>query len=110
MGEQDILIGMGVSGGEGVGQLIDWGEKTAADFVGSVVLLNELDDRVASLVEASGIVSLGGGITSHGAVLARELQIPCVVVSDPERIKSFLGEQVVVDGWEGTIKHMKSAV
>jgi pyruvate,water dikinase len=104
MGEQDVLKGIGVSGGEGVGQLIDWVEMTPTDFVGRVVLLNELDDRVASLVEASGIVSLRGGITSHGAVLARELQIPCVVVSEPEAIKSLLGHQVVVDGWDGTIK------
>ncbi|MEM8777441.1 MAG: putative PEP-binding protein [Cyanobacteria bacterium P01_G01_bin.49] len=53
--------------------------------------------------QASGIITEQGGITSHGAILARELGIPAVV--GVSGIASWLrtGDSVLVDGNNGTI-------
>lgn len=99
------ISGTGVSGGEGRGVLVEWPEDETPKVAGAVVLLSDLDTRVSLLVEASAIVSEAGGVTSHGAVLARELQIPCVVVrDDAESLHGLVGEEVFVDAWEGTVK------
>jgi phosphohistidine swiveling domain-containing protein len=73
-------------------------------LVDTVVLVPDLDARVAELYEARAVLSLNGGITSHGAVLARELELPCVVVSaDTTCLDAMVGLEIEVDGWEGTI-------
>ena len=52
---------------------------------------------------AKAIVTDRGGMTSHPAIVSRELGIPCVVgtMSATEVIKS--GMEIIVDGDEGVI-------
>ena len=54
-------------------------------------------------LSAAGLVMEMGGAMSHGAVVAREYGIPAVVgvPSASERIKD--GEQITVDGSQGTV-------
>jgi pyruvate, water dikinase len=56
---------------------------------------------------AKAIVTSEGGVTSHAAVIARELKIPCIVgVKDVlSRIKD--GDLVEVDANKGIIKILK---
>lgn len=48
-----------------------------------------------------GIIFLNGAITSHGAILAREFEIPAIVTSN---LKISDGENIIIDGDTGTIQ------
>jgi len=99
----DLHSGIGVSGGVGRGILVEYDPRVAPGPT-SVIILTDLDKRVAHAASAAAIVSLDGGITSHGAVLARELKLPCVVFSKAKSIiTDVIGLQVEVNGWEGTV-------
>ncbi len=55
------------------------------------------------LSKAKGIVTDFGGITSHGAVIAREFNIPCIVgtIEATDKIKD--GIIICIDGEKGEI-------
>ena len=53
--------------------------------------------------EVQGIVLVGGGATSHVAILARSLKIPSVIVECQELLEIRDGEHVLVDGEEGKV-------
>lgn len=75
--------------------------------------LNQGDILVSTITDASmfveiiskagGIVTDKGGITSHPAIVSRELNIPCVVATEKatEIIKS--GQKIIVDGSKGVV-------
>ncbi|UDY37345.1 PEP/pyruvate-binding domain-containing protein [Dermatobacter hominis] len=58
---------------------------------------------VPAMVRAAAIVTDVGGITSHAAIVARELGVPCVVgtVDGTRRLRD--GEPVAVDGSRGLV-------
>lgn len=65
-------------------------------------------DMTVALRTASAIVTNEGGITSHAAIVARELQKPCVIGT---RIATKLiknGDMLEVDGTAGTVKILKT--
>lgn len=73
---------------------------------GSIIAAKEL--RPSTLAELSkqdlsGIITEGGGWTSHSFILARELEIPAVtgVRKLLRRVKT--GDQVLLDGFDGTV-------
>ncbi|MGI0486296.1 putative PEP-binding protein [Pantanalinema rosaneae CENA516] len=55
------------------------------------------------LRQAAAIVTEQGGMTSHSAIMARELQIPAVVSATGATQRIHTGEQIVVDGNTGTV-------
>ena len=56
------------------------------------------------LASAAGAVAEIGGLLSHGAVVARELGVPCVVdVHDATR-RFRTGQRVLVDGTSGEVR------
>ncbi|MBD1913343.1 MULTISPECIES: putative PEP-binding protein [unclassified Leptolyngbya] len=59
-----------------------------------------------ALQRAAGLITEQGGVTSHGAILARELGIPAVVgaVGIMEDLRS--GDMVLLDGDRGTIARL----
>lgn len=58
---------------------------------------------VLIMKKSSAIVSELGGLTSHAAIVARELGLPCVVAaSDATKILKD-GQKVVVDGSAGVV-------
>lgn len=61
------------------------------------------------LKQVAAIVIEQGGMTSHSAIVARELQIPAVIsaVGATQRIQP--GEQILVDGSTGTVYRMAEA-
>ncbi|WP_181773207.1 phosphoenolpyruvate synthase [Amycolatopsis pittospori] len=61
-------------------------------------------DWVPAIRRASALVTDGGGMTCHAAVVARELRVPCVVgTGDATRVLAGRG-QVTVDGTAGEVR------
>lgn len=58
---------------------------------------------VMILENAAGIVTDLGGITSHPAIIARELNIPCVVGVQTATSDIRSGALITVDGDAGTV-------
>lgn len=66
-------------------------------------------DMVVSMQKASAIVTDEGGMTSHAAIVSREMGIPCVVGSD--KATEVLEEEQIytVDGFSGKVYKGKTA-
>nr|NMG10456.1 phosphoenolpyruvate synthase [Brasilonema sp. UFV-L1] len=60
-------------------------------------------DWLPLLQQASGIITVQGGITSHAAILARELGIPAVVSVTDATIIFQTGEKLLIDGDKGEV-------
>ena len=59
-------------------------------------------------VSAALVVDLGGTL-SHAAVVARELEIPCVVNTRDATRRLSTGDRVRVDGKAGTVEILERA-
>ena len=60
-------------------------------------------DWVPTIRRAAALVTDGGGMTCHAAIVARELGVPCVVGARNATTVLRDGELVTVDGREGTV-------
>ncbi len=60
-------------------------------------------DMVVSMQKASGIITDEGGVTSHAAIVSREMGIPAVVGTDNATSVLEDGMEVTVDGFKGVI-------
>jgi rifampicin phosphotransferase len=100
------LVGTGVSGGVGRGRARVVGPGMVPDLEpGEVLVATVLDAALGPLLaSAAGAVAEIGGLLSHGAVVARELGVPCVVDvhGATERIRT--GDTILVDGSTGTVE------
>lgn len=104
----EALAGLGVSPGvvEGVARIV---EAPGDDELlpGEVLVCRTTDPSwSAYLMLAAGVVIDIGGPLSHGAIVARELGIPCVIntVDGTRRIRT--GERVRVDGNAGRVERV----
>ncbi|WP_431929949.1 phosphoenolpyruvate synthase [Amycolatopsis tucumanensis] len=61
-------------------------------------------DWVPTLRRAAAIVTDGGGMTCHAAIVARELGVPCVVGAGGATTLLTDGEEVTVDGSTGEVR------
>jgi len=66
-------------------------------------------DLVPVMRKASAIVTDQGGITSHAAIIARELGVPCVTGVAGATAIVQEGDLLVVDAWRGTVEIIDSA-
>lgn len=76
------------------------------DLRGRVVVSHELfpSDLVRIAVEhASGVIISGSSATAHITILARSLEIPSVLLRQPEEVMLVENELVIVDAYEGRI-------
>ncbi len=73
-----------------------------------LVVPNITPELLPLLKNASGLVTEQGGMTGHGAILARELGIPAVigVPNATEQIK--MGESLLVDGDRGEVHRIQN--
>jgi len=69
------------------------------------VLVTEMTnpDMVVAMQRASAIVTDEGGITSHAAIVSREMGIPAVVGTGEATTKLKDGQLITVDGYEGKV-------
>jgi pyruvate,water dikinase len=72
---------------------------------GTVLVCHTTDPSWAAyLVVASAVVIDVGSTLSHGAIIARELGVPCVINTGTGTRDLHDGETVRVDGSEGTVE------
>lgn len=77
---------------------------------GDVLVSVETDpDLVPVMRQAAAIVTDQGGITSHAAILARELGVPCVTGVAGATTTIHEGDLLVVDAHRGTVEIVDSA-
>jgi pyruvate,water dikinase len=101
----DRLQGQGVSAGrvEGLARVV----RSAADKIEvGEILVGEFTDPgwTPVLMVAAGVVLDVGGLMSHGAIIARELGIPCVLGTGSATRLIRTGDRVLVDGDRGTVE------
>jgi len=63
-----------------------------------------MPDMVPAMKRAAGIVTDEGGMTSHAAIVSRELGVPAVVGSGSATRQLDDGQPITIDGDKGTIR------
>lgn len=66
-------------------------------------------DVVPAMKMAAAIVTEQGGITSHAAIVSRELGVPCVIGTKIATQVLKDGDTVEVDATKGVVKVLKRA-
>jgi len=101
-----IVHGLGASPGRATGlvRVLRSPADDAAMNNGEILVTHMTSpDWVPIMRRASAIVTDAGGMTSHAAIVARELAVPCIVgTHDATRLLST-GTLVTVDGTLGTV-------
>jgi len=98
--------GLSVASQESVsGQIININghEDYSKFFEGSIILTRTLSPNLVVLYKkAVGVISENGGALSHAAIIAREMNLPCIVQA---RIEGGIkdGQTVKLDGKDGSI-------
>jgi pyruvate, water dikinase len=103
-----ILKGIGTGPYVGVGHVkkIEKDEDLLKMKGGEIVVLSTASrDMVSYLHRAGGVVTDYGGLTSHVAIVLREMKVPCVVGTGNGTKKLKEGSIVTVDGNTGNIYH-----
>ena len=101
-----ILSGSGASPGIGSGPVkVLKSPKEIGKVKSGDVLVAEMTspDYVPAMKKASAIVTDQGGMTSHAAIVSRELGIPCVVGTKEATKKLKDGVTATVDGGKGLV-------
>lgn len=104
---EPLLSGVGASPGKAQGEVVvvtDFDAHPEPIPAGSILVTKVINPQHISLIkQAGGIITEIGGRTSHGAIVARELNIPAIVnVVDATKILHH-GEQVLLDGNDGQV-------
>lgn len=101
-----LLSGMAASPGVGSGKVRIVHDLNELDKVKQGdVLVTEMTnpDMVVSMQRAAGIVTNEGGLTSHAAIVSREMGIPCIVGTRTATTTLKDGQIVTVDGFTGRV-------
>ena len=106
--EADVLVdGLGASPGVVSGAVRIVHKLDHLDQVqdGDVMVTEmTMPDMVPAMKRAAGIVTDEGGMTSHAAIISRELGVPAVVGTGNGTRVLEDGQQVTLDGDKGTIR------
>ncbi|MEG4518711.1 MULTISPECIES: putative PEP-binding protein [unclassified Microcoleus] len=102
-----ILRGVGAASGkaEAIAQVMTNSHPENAEFLaGGILVAPTIDPNwLPWLKVAAGVVAEQGGMTCHGAILARELGIPAVVGVAGATRAIASGDSVLVDGDSGEV-------
>ncbi|PSP47190.1 phosphoenolpyruvate synthase [Halobacteriales archaeon QH_7_69_31] len=106
-GNGDVLLeGLGASPGIAAGPVRVVRELDQLDKVGEGdVIVTEMTtpDMVPAMKRASGIVTDEGGMTSHAAIISRELGVPAVVGTEDGSDRLGDDQVVTIDGDKGAV-------
>lgn len=101
-----LLSGIAASSGiaEGVVRVVT-SDSTLSPFQEGEILVARITDpsMVSAMIRAAAIVTDIGGLTSHPAILSREMGIPCVVNVKEATLALSDGMRIRVDGEKGEI-------
>jgi pyruvate,water dikinase len=101
-----LLSGLAASVGRASGRVrILTSPNQQAEFLDGEVLVAEMTspDWVPAMRRAAGLITDGGGVTCHAAIVSRELQLPCVVGTGNATTILHAGQEVTVDGRTGKV-------
>ncbi len=101
-----LVRGLGASPGRASGRVkIIMDVKDISTFKEGEILVTEMTapDWVPAMRKAAAIVTNGGGMTAHAAIVSRELGVPCVVGTKTATEVLKTGQDVTVDGSLGVI-------
>ena len=104
--KRSMLKGLAASPGVGAGKVkIVKDLKELAKVQKGDILVTKMTspDMVPAMSKASAIVTDEGGITSHAAIVSRELGIPCVVGTEKATHMFKDNQEITVDGNAGAI-------
>ncbi|MBI2129104.1 hypothetical protein HYU07_02595 [Candidatus Woesearchaeota archaeon] len=72
-----------------------------------LVTSNTTPDYVPFLKKAKAVIAEKGGITSHAAIISREMKIPCIVGIKHITLALKTGDEIEVDAYKGVVKIIK---
>jgi pyruvate,water dikinase len=101
------LSGVGASPGTASGEVSIVDTLDNLDRVGEGdIIVTEMTtpDMVPAMKRGAGIVTDRGGMTSHAAIVSRELGVPAVVGTDDATDRLRDGQTVTLDGEMGTVE------
>ncbi|WP_373046117.1 phosphoenolpyruvate synthase [Vulgatibacter sp.] len=105
--KREVLVrGLGASPGQAAGVVrVLQSPKEGGKLQQGEVLVAPMTapDWVPVMQRASAIVTASGGMTSHAAIVSREMGLPCVVGARDALDKLRDGDEVTVDGSSGAI-------
>jgi pyruvate,water dikinase len=102
----ELLTGLGASPGlvSGVVRVLRAASEGAKLKAGEILVAAMTSpDWVPTLRRAAALVTDGGGMTCHAAIVSRELRIPCIVGTRKATQVLRDGEQITVDGQRGKV-------
>lgn len=101
-----ILEGIAASNGQATGKVrIVQSSADNANFQDGEILVTKLTNptMIMMMAKAAGIVTDVGGLTSHPAIVSREMGTPCVVSTKIATTTLKDGMTVRVDGSQGKV-------
>jgi pyruvate,water dikinase len=105
--DDDVLVrGLGASPGtvSGAVRIVDKLDELDKVREGDVIVTEmTTPDMVPAMKRASGIVTDEGGMTSHAAIISRELGVPAVVGTQSATTRLDDGQVITLDGKRGTV-------
>jgi pyruvate,water dikinase len=109
----DVITGAAVSPGsvEGVARVMVDPQADEPLEPGEILVCRTTDPSWASMMMiASALVIDIGGPISHGAIVARELGIPCVIGTRDASTRIATGDRLLVDGAGGEVRIIERGV
>jgi len=107
----ELVRGMAAAGGQvtAPAQVIFGGQQNPELVIPGRIVVAQMvtPDWIPLLKQAAGIVTERGGITSHGAIIARELGIPAVVHATGITQLIDNGELILLDGDHGEVRKLR---
>jgi len=107
VGDSPILIGLGAAPGRAIGKarvLTQPGDLVAPLEPGTILVVPDLSPHwVPQIKQAAGMITERGGLTSHGAIVARELGIPAVIAAMNATRQIESGTWILLDGNAGEV-------
>jgi pyruvate,water dikinase len=100
------LIGTPANAGivTGKARVISFAEDLFAFQKGEIIVCDSIDPNITFILPlCAGIVERRGGMLIHGAIIAREYDIPCVVGVKNAATLIPTGTRITVDGYLGII-------
>ncbi len=101
-----LVQGLAASAGRATGavRILSSAEEGDQLLDGEVLVAHMTSpDWVPTMRRASALVTDGGGVTCHAAIVSRELGVPCVVGARVATSVLRTGELVTVDGLQGVV-------
>ncbi|XP_067396295.1 rifampicin phosphotransferase-like isoform X2 [Emydura macquarii macquarii] len=102
-----IIISHGVA--KGTACVLKTIQETSSIKQGDIVIVATIDVGWTSCFPLlGGLVTEMGGVLSHGAVIAREYGLPCIMKCKGATSYFKSGDKVILDGFKGTVQKIET--